>query len=107
MKGATAAVKGLIVAFFMIFSLLFISIALSILISDWIGAPSSGFFVIGGIYLLMGMLTLVYGGKVINRMMLQKASRKIFSAPEAEDSAAADLHPEHGEDEITIENERI
>lgn len=84
MKGATAAVKGLAIAFFMVFALLFLSIALSVLLSTWLDIPSIGFFIVGALYLLIALYLIFFGGPVIDRIMLSKASKKVFNDPEKE-----------------------
>lgn len=82
MKGATAAVKSAAVAFFLLFAILFLSIAVSVALSDSLDSPSIGFFIVGGIYLLIGLLIIYFGSSVINKIMLQKVSRKFFNEPE-------------------------
>ena len=111
MKGATAAVKGAVVAFFMLFAILFLSIALSVAISDWLDSPSSGFFIIGGIYLLTGLFIIYFGSSFINKMMLSQASKKFFQEPEEDPKKA---HPEftspthlQSEEIIVEEDERV
>jgi hypothetical protein len=112
MKGATAAIKGAAIAFFMLFSVLFLSIAVAVALSNWIDSPSAGFFIVAGIYLLLALFFVFYGSKVITDALLPGASRKFFQKTEKEPK-----NPEHHEftaqedfetDEIIIkENERI
>ena len=112
MKGATATVKSVAIAFFLVFALLFISIALSVLISNWMESPSGGFFVVGAIYLLIALWIIFFGGPIINRIMLSKASKKVFNKP---DEDIKETHPEFTsetryvtEEEIIIEkDERV
>lgn len=111
MKGATAAVKGVAIAFFMVFALLFLSIALSVLLSTWLEIPSIGFFIVGGIYLLIALYFIFIGGAVINRIMLSTASKKVFNEPE---EGPKKTHPEftsrtnlHSEEIKTEEDERV
>lgn len=91
MKGATAAVKSAAIAFFLLFAILFLSIAVSVALSDWLDSPSLGFFIVGGIYLLIGIVIILFGSSVINRIMLQKVSRKFFNESEAN---SKETHPE-------------
>lgn len=51
--GITAIV---IVAFIMMLFVVFLSTALAILISNLLNSPSSGFFIIAGVYLIIGIL---------------------------------------------------
>lgn len=111
MKGATAAIKGAAIAFFMLFALLFLSIAIAVALSNWIDSPSSGFFIVAGIYLLAALFFVFYGSKVITDALLPKASKKFFQEPE---NKPKEKHPEFTEqvhyetDEIIIkEDERI
>lgn len=104
MKGATAAVKSVAIAFFLLFAILFLSIALSVLLSDWMESPSGGFFIVGGIYLLIGLWIIFYGGPVINRIMLSKASKKVFKEPE---DRPKETHPEFTSEAVYVEEEEI
>lgn len=111
MKGATAAVKSVAIAFFILFAILFLSIAVSVALSDWLDSPSLGFFIVGGIYLLIGVFIIIFGSSIINRIMLQKVSRKFFNEPEEEPKES---HPEyasetefHSKEIKTVEDERV
>lgn len=91
MKGATAAVKGVAIAFFLVFAILFLSLAVSVALSTWIGVPSSGFFIVGGVYLLVSLYILFFGSSLINRVMLSKASQTFFKEPK---NAMENVRPE-------------
>ncbi len=71
-------VKGLLMGFFFLTAFWLISLALAIWISDALDSPSSGFFIIGGFYLLLFLLILFVFGKYIDRFMLVKLSRMYF-----------------------------
>lgn len=79
MKGATVMVKVLVVGVFGLFALIILSIATAIAISEAIGSPSSGFFIVGGFYILLIILYFLIGEKPITKMMLQKFSRSFFN----------------------------
>lgn len=111
MKGATAAINGVAIAFFMLFMLIFLSIAVALLLSNWLDSPSSGFFIVAGFYLLLGLFFVFFGSKVITSALLPGASKKFFAEPE---NKPKETHPEFTEqtdfktDEVIIkENERI
>lgn len=112
MKGATATLKGMAIAFFMLFALLFVSIAIAVALSNWLDSPSSGFFIVAGIYLLFGLFFVFFGSKVITGALLPSASKQFFSEPQKEPKKT---HPEFSEqvdyqtDEIIIKenDERI
>lgn len=107
MKGATATIKGVAIAFLGLFALLFLSIALAVLLSNWLDSPSSGFFIVAGIYLLGALFFVFYGSKVITDALLPKASKKFFEEPKKEPK---EEHPEFTEqvhyetDEIIIKD---
>lgn len=104
MKGATAAVKSVAIAFFMVFAFLFLSIALSVLLSNWMESPSGGFFIVGALYLIIALVILYFGSPVINRIMLSKASKKVFNEPEDDD----EFNETYTSEEIIIEeDERV
>lgn len=84
MKGATSTVSMVVVGFLSLFFILFLSIAFSVWISDVIGVPSSGFFIVAGFYFLLILFMLLYGRKMIRKKMLMKVSRKVFNSPEGE-----------------------
>lgn len=79
MKGATSLVNVLVIGFLSFFFLLFISIAASVWISNAIGVPSSGFFIVAGFYLLLILLMKFVGNPMIKKKMLIKVSRKFFN----------------------------
>lgn len=81
MKGATATIKGVAIAFFGLFALLFLSIALAIAISNWLDSPSSGFFIVAGLYLLLALFFVFFGSKVLTKALLPPASKKFFEEP--------------------------
>ena len=111
MKGATAAVKGVAIAFFLVFALLFLSIALSVLISNWLESPSGGFFIMGGLYLLVGLYIIFFGGPIIDKIMLSKTSKRFFQDNNTEEASGMDKQPARDPElertEIIIEDERI
>ena len=104
MKGATAAVKSVAIAFFLVFTLLFFSIALAVLLGNWMESPSGGFFLVCGIYLLISLWLIFFGGPVINRVMLSKASQKVFKEPEEEPKKE---HPEFSSEAVYTNEEII
>ncbi|MUP45120.1 phage holin family protein [Gramella sp. BOM4] len=78
MKGATSLVLILLVGFFVIFAVMLLSVALAIVISEAIGSPSSGYFIVGGFYLLVGILIFIFGKGPIEKLMLTKISKSVF-----------------------------
>ena len=82
MKGATSLVRFLIMAFLLSIAGMMISFALAIVISEAIGVPSSGYFIVGGVYLIIFVLLLIFGKKPIEKFMLRKFSKAVFNENE-------------------------
>ena len=79
MKVGIGLINGLIIATFGFFLLVFLSVAVSIWLSNIIGIPSSGFFIVAGFYLLLIGCMLLFGMKMVERAVLVKVSRKVFN----------------------------
>ncbi len=92
MKAGIGLVNGLIMAFFILFFIVFLSFAVSFWLSNLIGVPSSGFFIVAGFYLLLFCCMLLFGNKLIERTLLVKISRKVFndSDPDGEPNEERD-----------------
>ncbi len=82
MQGAIAAIKGVAIALFMFFFVMFLSIAIAVLLSNWIDSPSSGFFIVAGFYLLLILFFVFFGSKVLTKAILPGASKKFFQESE-------------------------
>ncbi|WP_051286302.1 phage holin family protein [Salinimicrobium terrae] len=111
MKGATATIKGVAIAFFGLFFLLFLSIAIAIALSNWLDSPSSGFFIVAGLYLLFALFFVFFGSKLLMKALLPPASKKFFEEPKKRPKKT---HPEFTEqvdyktDEVIIkEKEKV
>ncbi|MCP9199296.1 hypothetical protein MKO06_05225 [Gramella sp. GC03-9] len=78
MKGATSLVRFLVLAFLLSTAGMMISFALAILISEAIGTPSSGYFIVGGFYLLIFILIFIFGKEPIEKLILKKFSKAVF-----------------------------
>lgn len=79
MRGATSLVRFLILAFLLSTAGIMISFALAIVISEAIGVPSSGYFIVGGFYLIIFILILIFGKEPIEKLMLRKFSKAVFN----------------------------
>lgn len=79
MKVGIGLINGLILGFFGLFLISFLSLAVSIWLSTVIGIPSSGFFIVAGFYLFLFCCMLLFGKKMVERTVLVKVSRKIFN----------------------------
>ena len=79
MSGATSLVLFLILGALLFIGFFILSIAVAIAISEAIGSPSAGYFIVAGFYLVLIILILVFGKKPLEKFMLQKISRKFFN----------------------------
>lgn len=77
-KSVTSLVSAVLIGFFGIFFLLFLSIAVAVHISAALDDPSAGFYIVTGFYLLLIIFMFVIGRKLIEKKFLIKSSRKIF-----------------------------
>ncbi|MDR6299791.1 phage holin family protein [Mesonia maritima] len=84
-KVTSLLVKLLVIGSIFLFFLGFISVGLAILIGNAIGSLSSGFFIVGGIYLIAFILFMVFGKPLIDKFILQKFSRLYFNSNDLED----------------------
>ncbi|UZH56646.1 phage holin family protein [Salinimicrobium tongyeongense] len=112
MQGAIAAIKGVAIALFALFFVLFLSIAVAVALSNWIDSPSSGFFIVAGLYLLLVLFFVFFGSKVLMKAILPGASKKFFQEPQKkpENKEHHEFTPQKDfeTDEIIIkDNERV
>lgn len=78
MKGATSLVRFVVFGFLLSTAGIMISFALAIVISEALGVPSAGYFIVGGIYLLVFVLFFIFGKAPVERILLRKFSKVIF-----------------------------
>ncbi|MFV8225348.1 phage holin family protein [Christiangramia aquimixticola] len=82
MKGATSLVRFLIMGFLLSTAGIMISFALAIVISEAIGVASSGYFIVGGFYLIVFALIFKFGKEPIEKLILKKFSKLVFNENE-------------------------
>ncbi|MCG9971421.1 phage holin family protein [Christiangramia crocea] len=82
MKGATSLVRFLVLGFLLSTAGIMLSFALAIVISEAIGVPSSGYFIVGGFYLLIFVLIFIFGKEPIEKLVLRKFSKAVFNDKE-------------------------
>ncbi|MDX1543640.1 MAG: hypothetical protein R3214_06795 [Christiangramia sp.] len=82
MKGATSLVRFMVMGFLLSTAGIMISFALAIVISEAIGVPSSGYFIVGGFYLLVFVLIFIFGKEPIEKLVLRKFSKIVFNDKE-------------------------
>lgn len=81
--GAVLALR----ATFALISLLFISVGLAIVIGDSLDSASLGYFIVGGIYLIIFILIFLFAGKPLERMLLIKFSKIAFTEDSIEEAS--------------------
>lgn len=79
MKGATTLVRFLIIGFLLFIALIMLSFALAIVISEAIGEPSSGYFIVAALYIIIGVVIFIFGKEPIEKLILEKSSKAIFN----------------------------
>lgn len=100
-------VNGLLMGFFFLLFFCFISLAFAIWISTALDSPSSGFFIMAGLYLALGLLVKFVFGKKIEKFMLVKFSRMYFEkfVEEDEDLKEAEASRARLQRELELERE--
>ena len=78
-KSAILLVMFLIVAFALSTAVAFLSLGVAFAISAALDQPSSGFFIVGGFYLVVIVLFVIFGKKPLSKFMLKKFSGEIFN----------------------------
>lgn len=78
-KGVISLITILLIGFFGIFALIFLSVAVAIAISNALDSPSAGYFIVAGFYLLLILLVATIGKKYIKKKVLTTSSKKIFN----------------------------
>jgi hypothetical protein len=77
-KMAGGMTVGLILFFISVIVLLFISVAGAYAISEWIGKAYAGFLIVGGFYLLLGILFFLNQDAWIRTPMMNNIIRNFF-----------------------------
>lgn len=79
MKGATSLVRFLVMGFLLSTAGIMLSFAFAIVISEAIGIPSSGYFIVGAFYIIIFVLIYIFGKEPIEKLILRKFSKSIFN----------------------------
>ncbi len=79
MKGIIGIAKLTIRGVFGLLFLVFTSIGLAIYIGEQMDHASAGYFIIGGIYLVIFILIFLFASKPLERFLLEKYSKMVFS----------------------------
>lgn len=71
-------IAGAIVSIVVVFCLVFVSIAVALVLSNWIGHSWSGFFIVAGFYLLAGAFILTFKEQLIRLPIMNNIIRQLF-----------------------------
>ncbi len=83
MVAKVVAVAVVVVVF--LFFIGFASIGLAIVLGEWIGNPWAGFLVVGGLYLLIGIIVFFARGSLIGLPVMNAVIQQIFKNDDEED----------------------
>lgn len=78
-------IAGLIVATVFMFFIVFASIALSLLLGNWIGSTWAGFLIVAGLYLLIGIIVWTAREKIIRLPIMNALIKQLFGEEDEED----------------------
>lgn len=79
-------IAAVIIALLFLFVLLFGSIAGAWALSDWIGKPYSGFLIVAGFYLLLGIIVWAARGRLIRFPVMNAIIRMLHKKEDDEDN---------------------
>ncbi|BAO54834.1 hypothetical protein NMS_0825 [Nonlabens marinus S1-08] len=79
MKVAIDSSHKLILAFFLLIALLFLSVALSIYLGDLVGNLALGYIIVGLFYIVITLLCAAFLKPVLRKIILRRASISYFN----------------------------
>lgn len=79
MKSSTTILKLILVFLIFLMVLVFFSIAGAIAIGDYLDSYALGFLIVGGVYLVLAGLLLMFKNKIIEKPVLDKFSEIFFN----------------------------
>jgi hypothetical protein len=75
---AASIASGVILAVLGLFFLIFLSITLGFLFSNWLDSRTAGFGIVAGIYLLLIIIIVVFGKKIFGNLITKKIIQNSF-----------------------------
>lgn len=75
---ASSAISAIIMAIFFILGFIVLSIGLALLIGRWLGDSYYGFFIMGGIYFLIGLIVFLFRNSWIKSPLINSLSKKFL-----------------------------
>jgi protein-S-isoprenylcysteine O-methyltransferase Ste14 len=76
---------AVIVALVFVFFIVFASIALSLVLGDWIGKEWAGFLIVACLYLLIGIIVWAARGRIIRLPVMNALIKQLFRDDDEED----------------------
>ncbi|AZQ43146.1 phage holin family protein [Nonlabens ponticola] len=81
MKGIIDGVHKIILAFFLLIALLFLSVALSIYIGNAVDSLPLGYLIVGAIYLVIMVICAIVLKPILTKIILTRTSQSFFNSP--------------------------
>lgn len=82
MKGVVAGSYQIILGFFLLISLLFLSIAISIYVGELLDSIALGYLIVGAFYLVLMIILSFFLKKSLEKILVKKASIQFFNYSE-------------------------
>ncbi|KEZ92449.1 phage holin family protein [Nonlabens ulvanivorans] len=82
MSGVISSSHKLLLGFFLLISILFLSLAVSIYIGDLLDNDALGYLIVGLFYFLLVILVALFMKPVIEKSLLRKTSQQFFNSNE-------------------------
>jgi membrane protein implicated in regulation of membrane protease activity len=82
MKGVVSGSHKLILGFFLLIALLFLSVALAIYLGEYLDSIALGYLIVGGCYLILMFILSLFLKKFLEKKILNKASAQFFNENE-------------------------
>ncbi|EAS20663.1 phage holin family protein [Nonlabens mediterrranea] len=82
MSGVISSSHKLLLGFFLLISILFLSLAASVYIGDLLDNDALGYLIVGLFYFLLVILVAIFMKPVIEKSLLRKTSQQFFNSNE-------------------------
>ncbi|SHI67949.1 Putative Holin-X, holin superfamily III [Mesonia phycicola] len=93
-KGSSQFIKLIVFGSIFLIFLAFVSIGLALLIGKALENFALGFFIMGGFFLFVFILLIVFGSKLIDKMILKEFSKMLFNKSTVEEVVESSLKDE-------------
>jgi len=75
---ASSAISIVVMAIFFILGFIIVSVGLALLIGNWLGSNYYGFFIMGGVYFLIGLIVFLFRNAWIKSPLINSLSKKFL-----------------------------